>query len=96
MRTALRHLFERHAIVAQVIGEGAAFDFYFTPHAIRSAREIAASDLARREQLDYSLFERGIYNSPLHRFHVSLAHTEEDHERTLAAIEDAISELRAG
>lgn len=91
MRAALRDLFARRGLTAQVIGHGAAFDFYFTSDPIRSSREIAASDLARREQIDYRLFELGIYNSPLHRFHLSLAHSDTDLDQTLDAIERALS-----
>ena len=90
IRTALRDLFARRGVTAQVIGLGAAFDFYFTEKPIRSSREIAASDLARRERLDYRLFELGIYNSPLHRFHLSLAHSDSDLDQTLDAIERAL------
>jgi glutamate-1-semialdehyde 2,1-aminomutase len=92
MRTGLRDIFARRGVAAQVIGTGAAFDFYFTPETIRSAREIAGSDLARREAMDYRLFELGIYNSPLHRFHVSLAHSRDDLDRTLEAFERALTE----
>ena len=90
MRAGLRALFARCNVTAQVIGHGAAFDFYFTDQPIRSVQEIAASDLARREAVDYGLLERGIFNSPLHRFHVSLAHTADDLERTLTAIDQTI------
>jgi glutamate-1-semialdehyde 2,1-aminomutase len=90
-RTALRALFQRHDIPAQVIGAGASFDFYFTDHPIRSSRDVAESDLTRREQIDYRLFELGIYNSPLHRFHLSLAHSGSDIERTVDAIDRALT-----
>ncbi len=92
IRGALRELFARRGIAAQVIGTGAAFDFYFTGQPIRSAREVKASDLARREQMDYRLLELGIYNSPLHRFHLSLAHDASDVARTLEAIANAVTE----
>jgi glutamate-1-semialdehyde 2,1-aminomutase len=91
IRSGLRDLLARRGITAQVIGHGAAFDIYFSERPIRSLREVWQSDLARREELDYRLFEQGIYNSPLHRFHVSLAHTEDDLTRTLSAIDRALS-----
>jgi glutamate-1-semialdehyde 2,1-aminomutase len=90
IRTALRDLFARLGREAQVIGVGAAFDFYFTPTPIRSSREIWASDLDTRRVLDYRLLERGIYNSPVHRFHLSLAHTSADLDRTVEEIERAL------
>lgn len=89
-RGALRDLFARRAVNAQVIGRGAAFDFYFTETPISTLRDVWASDLARRERLDYALLERGIYNSPLHRYHLSVAHTDADIEQTLDAIENAL------
>jgi glutamate-1-semialdehyde 2,1-aminomutase len=90
MRAELRDLFARRGVGAQVIGHGAAFDFYFTDQPIRSLRDVWNSDLTRREELDYHLFEQGIYNSPLHRFHLSLAHTDDDLSRTLDAIDRAL------
>jgi len=90
MRGALRELFARRGQAAQVIGTGAAFDFYFTEEPIRSLREVWASDLAARRALDYSLLGRGIYNSPVHRFHLSLSHSDADLECTLAEIEGAV------
>ena len=89
-RARLRDLFARRGHAAQVIGVGAAFDFYFTETPIRSSREIWSSDLEARRRLDYRLLESGIYNSPLHRFHLSLAHTDEDVDRTFEAIDEAI------
>jgi len=93
MRAGLTDLFTRRGVAAQVIGNGAAFDFYFTEKPIRSSREIWASDLSKREQVDYRLFELGVYNSPLHRFHLSLAHTQSDLEQTLVAMDQAVSPL---
>ena len=65
-------------IDAQVIGRGALADFYFTASPIRSSREIWTSDLDRRRRVDYALLADGVFNVPLHRWHVSLAHTEHD------------------
>jgi glutamate-1-semialdehyde 2,1-aminomutase len=89
VRETLSNRFTRDGIPAQVIGEGAAFDFYFAESPIRSLRDIWASDVERRERVDYRLLELGIYNSPLHRFHLSLAHTDDDVEATLAALAEA-------
>jgi glutamate-1-semialdehyde 2,1-aminomutase len=95
MRSSLRDLFARRGRRAQVIGTGAAFDFYFTEEPIRSLREVWSSDLDARRAVDYALLERGIYNSPVHRFHLSLAHSDADMDRTLAEIDSAIVGLPA-
>jgi glutamate-1-semialdehyde 2,1-aminomutase len=90
LREGLAQVFADHGIDAQVIGRGAAADFYFTVEPIRSAREVWSSDLARRRQLDAALLARGVYNAPAHRWHLSLAHTDADLSRSLDAVRDAI------
>jgi glutamate-1-semialdehyde 2,1-aminomutase len=49
------------------------------------------SDLELRRAVDYRLLVDGIYNSPLHRFHLSLAHSDLDMERTIEAIDRALT-----
>jgi glutamate-1-semialdehyde 2,1-aminomutase len=95
-RQRLRDLLSRRGRPAQVIGVGAAFDFYFTEESIRSSREIWRSDLETRRAVDYRLLEEGIYNAPVHRFHLSLAHSADDLDRALDAIERAIETLEGG
>jgi glutamate-1-semialdehyde 2,1-aminomutase len=89
-RARLREILARRGRRAQVIGVGAAFDFYFTEQPIRSSREIWASDLDARRAVDYRLLVAGVYNSPVHRFHLSLAHSDEDLDRTFEAIDRAL------
>ena len=48
------------------------------------------SDLARRRALDYRLIAAGVYNAPVHRYHLSLAHTGADIASTLERIERAL------
>jgi glutamate-1-semialdehyde 2,1-aminomutase len=90
LRAGLRQVFAEADVPAQVIGRGAAADFYFTADPIRSSREIWASDLSRRRQIDTALLERGIYNAPVHRWHLSLAHTDADLDRSLEALREVL------
>ena len=41
--------------------------------------------------LDYDLLAGGIYNAPVHRYHLSLAHTPDDVARTLALIDGSLA-----
>jgi glutamate-1-semialdehyde 2,1-aminomutase len=91
MREALAELFARRGRAAQVIGTGSTFDFYFTDRPIRSARDVWASDLDERRRIDYGLLARGVYNSPVHRFHLSTVHADADLDFTLSAIDDALA-----
>jgi glutamate-1-semialdehyde 2,1-aminomutase len=91
LRQGIADLARRRGIALQAIGRGSIVDFYFTDAPIRSSREIWGSNLLERKALDYRLLARGIYNAPLHRYHVSIAHTEQDIERTLTLIEGSLT-----
>ena len=41
-----------------------------------------------------ALIERGLLVNPNEKFYVSLAHTDEDVERTLEAVDEAFASLR--
>lgn len=90
LRAGLRELATRRGLPMQVIGEGSCVDFYFSDTPIRTSRDVWRSDLPRRRALDYHLLAAGVYNAPVHRYHLSLAHTAVDIDRTLAAIDTAV------
>jgi glutamate-1-semialdehyde 2,1-aminomutase len=90
LRDGLVALAARNGLPMEVLGQGSVVDFYFSESRIRSSRDVWRSDLARRRALDYGLLAAGIYNVPVHRYHLSLAHTESDVASTLAAIEQAV------
>lgn len=91
LRHGLVDVASRLGVAMQVIGRGSIVDFYFTDAPIRSSREIWASNLAERRALDYRLLARGIYNVPLHRYHLSIAHTAADVDRTLTLFEGSLT-----
>ena len=91
LRDGLREIAARRGIAMQVLGTGSVVDFYFTDVPVRSSREVWASDLQRRRALDYELLASGIYNAPVHRYHLSLAHTADDVARTLALIDGSLA-----
>lgn len=87
LREGLREIGKRRGLPLTVIGTGSVLDFYFTNTPIRSSRDVWASDLVARRALDYRLLAAGLYNSPVHRYHLSLAHTADDVFRTLELID---------
>ena len=91
LREGLAAMASRHGVPLQVIGRGSVVDFYFADAAIRTSRDVWASDLPRRRALDYRLLVAGLYNAPVHRYHLSLAHTEADIATTLDLIERALT-----
>lgn len=91
LRDGLARTCAKAGVETQVIGRGAVADFYFTSSAIRSSREIWTSDLARRRAVDYDLLVRRVFNAPLHRWHLSIAHTAADIEWSLAQLGEALA-----
>ena len=92
LREGIREIGRRRGIAMSVAGTGSVLDFYFTASPIRSSRDVWASDLVARRALDYRLLTAGLYNAPVHRYHLSLAHTPGDIARTLELIDRALSE----
>ena len=90
LREGLREIGRRRGIPMSVAGTGSVLDFYFTASPIRSSRDIWASDLVGRRALDYRLLAAGLYNAPVHRYHLSLAHSADDVARTLDLIDRAL------
>jgi len=91
LRQGLVDIVTRKGSALQVIGRGSIVDFYFTDRPIVSSREIWASNLAERRTLDYRLLASGVYNAPLHRYHLSTAHTARDVDYTLTRIEGSLT-----
>ncbi|HWZ79275.1 MAG TPA: aspartate aminotransferase family protein [Candidatus Sulfotelmatobacter sp.] len=89
-----RYLFQKKGIAAIVQSVGPMFQVMFTHQpAIRDYREFCQHvDRAAFQKLVLSLFEFGVYASPSAALHsiVTLAHTDEDVERTLEAAEKAL------
>jgi glutamate-1-semialdehyde 2,1-aminomutase len=91
LRQGLAEIAGRRGIALQVLGRGSIVDFYFTEAPIRSSREIWASNLAERRALDYRMLAGGVYNAPLHRYHLSIAHTARDIDQTLTLFEGSLT-----
>lgn len=90
LRRGLVDLANRAGLPMQVVGTGSIVDFYFSDEPIRSSRDVWRSDLSRRRTMDYHLLALGIYNAPVHRYHLSLAHTDLEIAMTLDRIEQAL------
>jgi len=92
--TGLRILFKNKGIDGVAQRAGAMFHIFFTGQpAIRGYREFCANvDQARFTRLARSLFDLGVYLNPSAALHsvATAAHTEEDVEATLEAVERAL------
>ena len=78
----------------QVCGEAPAFQVWFSENPIVDFRSLQQADFAMNNRFTELLLDRGIVKAH-EKFFVSLAHTDEDLDYTLAAFESAIDELAA-
>jgi len=93
----LTELFRRKGVPAIVQRVGPMFQIMFTEReSIRDYREFCRYvDRRKYQRLSWKLFEFGVYISPAATLHsiVTVAHTADDVERTLAAMEKALDSL---
>jgi glutamate-1-semialdehyde 2,1-aminomutase len=96
LETGQRELFEKHGVTATIGRVGSAHCAYFMDRAPTCWWDILESHDA---QLDATyrraLIERGIYNFPMpcKQGSISLAHSEQDIDQTLAAIDAALPDF---
>jgi glutamate-1-semialdehyde 2,1-aminomutase len=93
----LRDVFRRRKIDAVVQGFGPMFQIYFTSrHAIHDYRDYCQyADTAKYSRFIHGLLDRGIYMTPSNGLHwiISTAHTMQDVETLLPAVDDVCAEL---
>lgn len=93
LMSTLQRLLTEAEFPAQVIGEPPAFEVWFTDQEITDFRSSQTADPFLRERFVQLLLDRGIIKAH-EKFFVSLAHTDEDVDITIAAFRSAIAELR--
>jgi glutamate-1-semialdehyde 2,1-aminomutase len=93
MRGGLRSILSRLGIEATVAGFGSVFVTYFMAPPIDSYTDLLRNDVAKFVAYRRGMIEHGFYMLPvnLKRNHISLAHTQEDVDRTLEAAEDVLA-----
>jgi glutamate-1-semialdehyde 2,1-aminomutase len=93
----LREIFRRRKIPAIVQGFGPMFQLYFTDReAIHNYRDYCRyADTARYSRFVHWLLDHGIYMTPSNGLHwiISTAHTMQDVEAMLAAVDEACEEM---
>ena len=91
----LRELSQMLEIPASVCQEGSLVDIMFTDQPVRQYRDTWAVDAERSYLFKVGLIRRGIWAVPAGpKMFVSMAHSEEDIDLTLAAAEDSMRDLR--
>ena len=89
VKAALQDAARAAGVAAQVAGEAPVFEIYFTDRPITDYRATLTADRARHALFTRALLERGIVKAA-QKFYVSLAHTEEDIQRTVQGFNAAL------
>jgi len=89
LKTALQDAARTAGLPAQVAGEAPVFEIYFTDRPITDYRATLTADRARHAIFTRALLERGVVKAA-QKIYVSLAHTEEDIQRTVQAFSAAL------
>jgi glutamate-1-semialdehyde 2,1-aminomutase len=79
----------------QVLGVGPTFQVVHTRKPIRNYRDLAGEDLEMKESVGRQVFERGVFVRN-EKMYLSLAHSDEDIARIVAAYRDAIHAVYRG
>lgn len=97
MRLGLVEVAARVGIEMVVQQFRSVFACYFGPEAVRTFVDTLDNDAGRYVGFHRGMIDRGFFMVPLNlkRNHLSLAHTEEDVDRTIEAAEQVLSELAA-
>lgn len=94
IRRALFEACSEQGYTIQSVGEDAIFDIYFADHPVQNYRDGLAADPVPLGKFNAGLLERGVIKSWPQKFYPSVAHTDEDVERTIAAIREVAPTLR--
>jgi glutamate-1-semialdehyde 2,1-aminomutase len=93
LRTALQEVLDQAELPAKVVGDDTVFDVYFTEEEITDYRSTLSADGERLRQFNRRLLERGILKGG-QKLYLSLAHTDDDLDRTIRAFQDTAERLR--
>jgi glutamate-1-semialdehyde 2,1-aminomutase len=93
----MQAIIDRERIEAIIQGYGPMFQIHFTPlKRIRNYRDYCRSDLDTYMAFRNKLLPRGVFLRPAHfgEVYISAAHSDEDIDRTLEAMNDVIGEMK--
>ncbi len=94
-RMALQSVPQRYGLPVRVTGQGSFWQFLFADQDPKNQMDVLASDMARSAALDTELLRNGVYVLPNVRRFFSAAHSAQDLEETVAALDTACRSIAA-
>ncbi|MEN6532778.1 MAG: aminotransferase class III-fold pyridoxal phosphate-dependent enzyme, partial [Bryobacteraceae bacterium] len=89
LRDGVRKILTAAGHEVTVTGEGPAFGVHFVGHPLRNYRDTLHIDKAKYADFSLAMLDEGVLLLPDGRWYTSTAHTDDDVDRTLAAVERA-------
>ena len=94
LRRGLEALGVKMGIPLQVLGEGPVLQPYFSDAEIRNYADTLQADTGAARRFGIEMIKRGIFFNPGGKIYFSLAHTEQDVDRTLKVAEAVLQRTR--
>ena len=94
VRQGLLDSCREQGIAVQSCGESVLFDVFFSGQPVRNYRDTLAGDSQMTNRFNAGMLAQGVLKAWPQKFYPSLAHTDEDIERTLAAFKAVASTLQ--
>ena len=89
LRAGLREILGRYTAPFRVYGEGPTFKVVFIDHDVVDYRDTAGADRELLRRFERALVAGGLFITPGQRHYMSLAHSDDDLDRTLEIIDGA-------
>ena len=93
LREGLLEICSENGLAVQSSGEDPIFDIYFTDKPVFNYRDGLAANGGLMARLNQGLLERGILKGWPQKYYASLAHTDDDVDRTLSAVREVAPTL---
>ncbi len=93
LRNALRTLAAERDLEVQVLGEGPVLQMLYTSQPVTDYPAFLAADREKSRRFGLECIRRGVTTTPGEKFYVSLAHSDEDIEDTIAVFAQAFDTL---
>jgi glutamate-1-semialdehyde 2,1-aminomutase len=97
LTSGMADVFRRRGVPHTVAAAGSMMGFFFTDGPVTDLASAKTSDVALYGRFFHAMLDRGVYFAPaqFEAGFLSLAHTEAEIDRTVAAADDALGELYA-
>jgi len=94
LRNGLQEIAKDRRVDAKTFGIASTFHILFTKDEVKCHRDVMKSDMERLLAYYYGMCSRDAFVLPRHACYTSAVHTDEDVNKTLAAADEVIKDLR--